>query len=133
VPLARAHEIYRDAIAQVSGLARAARGPVMSTSPGKVCVDGILDLGDRRAFVLRYLQARDAGLVGRPFLAAYDPLRPFVSPSCDRWSGQRKPYRACRPRSWGGEHDSARPAGADRGVNRPSTSISWMLRIAAGS
>jgi KamA family protein len=72
VPLARAAEIYRDATAHVSGLARAARGPVMSAHPGKVVVDGTLQVGDRRYFSLRLLQARNPDWCGRPFLAEFD-------------------------------------------------------------
>lgn len=72
VPLARAYEIYRDAFAQVPGLARTARGPVASASPGKICIDGIVELAGERVFALRYLQARDPALVGRPFFAQFD-------------------------------------------------------------
>src|SRR5580700_11394185 len=39
VPLYRAHEIFRDAYASVSGLCRTVRGPSMSATPGKVCID----------------------------------------------------------------------------------------------
>jgi hypothetical protein len=73
VPLARAYEIYRDAYSRVSGLARTVRGPVMSATPGKVCVDGVAELAGERVFVLRMLQARDPALVGRPFFAGFDP------------------------------------------------------------
>ncbi len=72
VPLARGHRIFRDAYAQVSGLARTVRGPTMSATPGKVCVDGVADVAGERVFVLRMLQARDPDLVGRPFFARYD-------------------------------------------------------------
>ncbi len=44
VPLARAHEIFRDAYAGVSGLCRTVRGPSMSATPGKVCVDGVAEV-----------------------------------------------------------------------------------------
>jgi KamA family protein len=73
VPLAEAYTLYRDAYASVSGLCRTVRGPVMSATPGKVCVDGVTTVGDERVFVLRMLQARDPDLVGRPFFAQYDP------------------------------------------------------------
>jgi len=72
VPLARAWAIYREAIAQVSGLARTARGPSMSTGPGKVEVQGVADVHGERVFVLRFIQARDPDWVQRPFFAAYD-------------------------------------------------------------
>lgn len=73
VPLARAYDIYRDAFAGVSGLARTVRGPVMSAMPGKVCVDGVVEIHGERVFALRMLQARDPALVGHPFFATYDP------------------------------------------------------------
>ncbi|MFO7893027.1 MAG: hypothetical protein R6U63_04770, partial [Longimicrobiales bacterium] len=73
IPLVRAHDIFRDAYARVSGLARSVRGPVMSATPGKVRVLGVRDEGGRRAFILDFLQARDPDLVRRPFLARYNP------------------------------------------------------------
>jgi KamA family protein len=73
VPLARAYEIYRDAFASVSGLARTVRGPVMSATPGKVCVDGIAEIAGEQVFVLRMLQSRVPAQAGRPFFADYDP------------------------------------------------------------
>lgn len=84
VPLARAYDIYRDAYRQVSGLARTVRGPSMSATPGKVCVDGVVDLpaadgGTQRAFVLHFIQARDPELVGRPFFAAYDETATWLT------------------------------------------------------
>ncbi|NUW38379.1 lysine 2,3-aminomutase [Nonomuraea sp. SMC257] len=73
VPLARAHEVFRDAYASVSGLCRTVRGPSMSATPGKVCVDGVTEIAGQRVFVLHLIQARDPSLVGRPFFAHYDP------------------------------------------------------------
>ncbi|WAS91051.1 KamA family radical SAM protein [Nannocystis punicea] len=72
VPLARALAIYADAQRQVSGLARTARGPSMSATPGKVVVDGVLESGGTMHFSLRFLQGRDPAWVGRTFLAEYD-------------------------------------------------------------
>ncbi|MCT6777196.1 KamA family radical SAM protein [Streptomyces rubiginosohelvolus] len=72
LPLARALEIYTEAISGVSGLARTARGPVMSAGPGKVMIHGAADVGGERAFVLSFLQARRPDWVGRPFFAAWD-------------------------------------------------------------
>ncbi|MFJ8596326.1 KamA family radical SAM protein [Streptomyces sp. NPDC093598] len=72
VPLTRALQIYTDAIRSVSGLARTARGPVMSAAPGKVLVDGVVTVGGSEVFSLRMLQARDARLVGRQFFAHHD-------------------------------------------------------------
>ena len=73
VPLARALDIFNEAQATVSGLARTARGPVMSATPGKVLIDGVADVGDARVFVLKFLQARDPQWVGRTFFARFDP------------------------------------------------------------
>jgi KamA family protein len=73
VPLARAAEIFRDAYSSVSGLARTVRGPSMSATPGKVCVDGVAEVAGQRVFVLHMIQARDPSLVGRPFFAQFDP------------------------------------------------------------
>jgi hypothetical protein len=85
VPLVRAVEIYRDAITRVSGLARTARGPSMSASPGKVVIDGIARIGWQDVFVMRFLQARNPDWVGRPFFAPadskatwFDQLRPLA-------------------------------------------------------
>ncbi|MCZ6603311.1 MAG: lysine 2,3-aminomutase, partial [Planctomycetota bacterium] len=69
VPLARAYRIFRDAYVQVTGLARTVRGPVMSTSPGKVRVIGITEIRGEQVFVLEFLRARDPDWVGRPFFA----------------------------------------------------------------
>ncbi|RCX32797.1 L-lysine 2,3-aminomutase [Thioalbus denitrificans] len=72
VPLARTWEIYRDAMQQVSGLARTARGPSMSAGPGKVEVQGVTEVAGEKVFVLRFIQARNADWVQRPFFAHYD-------------------------------------------------------------
>jgi L-lysine 2,3-aminomutase len=79
VPLARGHEIFRDAYAQVSGLCRTVRGPSMSATPGKVCVDGVAEVGGQQVFVLHLIQARQPELVGRPFFAHYDPSAKWLS------------------------------------------------------
>jgi KamA family protein len=72
VPLARAWEIYRQAIQQVSGLARTVRGPSMSAGPGKVEVQGVTEVAGERAFVLRFIQGRDPDWVQQPFFARFD-------------------------------------------------------------
>ena len=79
VPLARAYEIYRDAYSSVSGLCRTVRGPSMSATPGKVCVDGIVELAGQKVFALHMIQARDPSLVGRPFFARFDPAAVWLS------------------------------------------------------
>jgi len=73
VPLARGYEIFREAYQGVSGLGRKVRGPSMSATPGKVCVDGIAEVAGQKVFVLHMIQARDPDLVGRPFFARFDP------------------------------------------------------------
>ncbi|MGE4659009.1 MAG: lysine 2,3-aminomutase [Gammaproteobacteria bacterium] len=72
VPLARGWEIYRDAIKKVSGLGRTARGPSMSTSPGKIEVQGITEIKGEKVFVLRFIQGRNPDWIQRPFFAQYD-------------------------------------------------------------
>ncbi|WP_127477586.1 KamA family radical SAM protein [Sulfurivermis fontis] len=72
VPLVRAWEIYRDAIQQVSGVARTARGPSMSAGPGKVEVQGVAEVGGEKVFVLRFIQGRNPDWVQRPFFAQFD-------------------------------------------------------------
>lgn len=79
VPLARAYEIFRDAYSSVSGLCRTVRGPSMSATPGKVCVDGVTEIAGERYFVLHLIQARDPSLVGRPFFAHYDPAAVWLT------------------------------------------------------
>ncbi len=72
VPLARAWEIYREAVQRVSGLGRTARGPSMSAGPGKVEVQGVAEIGGEKVFVLRFVQGRNPEWVQRPFFARYD-------------------------------------------------------------
>ncbi len=79
VPLARAVEIFRDAYSSVSGLCRTVRGPSMSATPGKVCVDGVAEIAGRKVFALHMIQSRDPSLVGRPFFAEYDPDAVWLS------------------------------------------------------
>jgi KamA family protein len=79
VPLARAHEVFRDAYASVSGLCRTVRGPSMSATPGKVGVDGVVEIDGQKVFALHLIQARDPRLVGRPFFAHFDPGAVWLS------------------------------------------------------
>jgi len=83
VPLARALEIYETAFREVSGLARTARGPVMSAMPGKVLIDGVTNIAGERVFVLKLIQARDPSWANRPFFARFDPNA--------RWLHELKP------------------------------------------
>ncbi len=79
VPLARAADIFRDAYSSVSGLCRTVRGPSMSATPGKVCIDGVVEIAGQKAFVLHMIQSRDPALVGRPFFAEYDPTAVWLT------------------------------------------------------
>ena len=79
VPLARAYEVYRQAIQQVSGLARTARGPSMSAGPGKVEIQGVMELQGEKVFMLRFIQGRNPDWVQRPFFAKYDPKATWLN------------------------------------------------------
>lgn len=71
VSLDRAVELFQAAYRSLPGLARTVRGPSMSTTPGKVLIDGVAEAPDGRYLQLRMVQARDAALVGRPFRARF--------------------------------------------------------------
>lgn len=79
VPLVRAWEIYREAMQRVSGLARTARGPSMSASPGKVEIQGVAEIAGEKVFVLRFIQARNPDWVQRPFFARYDATATWLN------------------------------------------------------
>ena len=72
VPLVEAYNIFRDAYRQVSGLARTVRGPVMSTTPGKIQVLGVSYVHGEPVINLIMLQGRDPDWVLKPFYAQYD-------------------------------------------------------------
>jgi KamA family protein len=72
VPLAKAWLIYRDAMQQISGLGRTARGPSMSAGPGKIEVQGVTEVQGEKVLVLRFIQGRNRDWVQRPFFARYD-------------------------------------------------------------
>ena len=79
VPLACGYGIFREAYQSVSGLGRTVRGPSMSATPGKLCVDGITEVAGEKVFVLHMIQARDPDLVGKPFFARYNPDATWLS------------------------------------------------------
>ena len=72
ISLVKAHEIFRKAYNQVSGLGRTVRGPSMSATPGKVQVDGIAKINGKKVIVLKFLQGRNPDWVSKPFFAEYD-------------------------------------------------------------
>jgi len=79
LPLARAYEIFQSAYSSVSGLARTVRGPSMSAFPGKVVVDGIVEIAGEKVFALQFLQARKPEWVRRPFYAKFDPKATWLN------------------------------------------------------
>ena len=78
VPLIEAWQIYRDAISQVSGLARTARGPSMSAAPGKIAISGVTEINGEKVIVLTMLQAKNPKLVDIPFFAKYDDKAQWI-------------------------------------------------------
>ena len=107
LPLARAYDIFQQAYRTVSGLARTVRGPSMSAFPGKVLVDGIVDLAGE-VFALQFLQARNPDWVRRPFYARFDPLATWLDElqpafgekrfsSSRTASPRRRRFPLCRP------------------------------------
>ncbi|MFO8151858.1 KamA family radical SAM protein [Thioalkalivibrio sp.] len=89
VPLARAWQIYREALQSVSGLARTARGPSMSAGPGKVEVQGVTEIHGERVFVLRFVQGRNPDWVQRPFFARFDPEATWLDQLRPAFGGER--------------------------------------------
>jgi len=56
----------------VSGLSRTVRGPSMSAFPGKILIDGVVEIAGEKLFALQFLQARNPDWVRRPFYAKFD-------------------------------------------------------------
>jgi L-lysine 2,3-aminomutase len=116
VPLTQALSIFREAYAQVSGLARTVRGPSMSATPGKVVIDGEAEIHGERVFALRLLQARDPAWLGRPFFARFDPratwldeLRPAFGERSFFYEDElRRMIEEQSPRPWLDEQPSRR-------------------------
>ncbi|OUR86955.1 lysine 2,3-aminomutase [Gammaproteobacteria bacterium 42_54_T18] len=79
VPLVKAWEIYREAMRQVSGISRTARGPSMSCDPGKVEIQGITEINGEKVFALRFIQGRDYDWVQRPFFAKYSETATWLN------------------------------------------------------
>ncbi|HEV7762152.1 MAG TPA: hypothetical protein VGO78_24250 [Acidimicrobiales bacterium] len=79
VPLADAVAAFTTAYGRVGGLARTVRGPVMSTTLGKLQVSRRPDAGDGGPFALTFLRARDPAHQGTTLLAQPDPTATWVS------------------------------------------------------
>jgi hypothetical protein len=72
ISLVKAYETFNKAYRQVSGLSRTVRGPSMSATPGKVLVDGVVKINEKKVITLRFIQGRNPDWVGKPFFAEYD-------------------------------------------------------------
>jgi KamA family protein len=134
VPLSRALQIFNDAYGQVSGLGRTVRGPSMSALPGKILVDGVLELEGEKLFVLKFLQARDPSWVGQVFLAKYDPDATWVTQLEPAFGGKEFFYEkglremmASAPSSWlpseAGRSGERGPVRLRRGVAAPPDEV----------
>jgi KamA family protein len=93
VTLAHAHDVFRDAYKNVSGLCRTVRGPSMSATPGKVCVDGVAEVAGEKVFVLHFIQCRDPELVNKPFFAKYDPEAVWLTDLKPAFGADRFPFQ----------------------------------------
>ena len=56
----------------------------MSAIPGKIVIDGVIKIEDKKYFVLNFLQARNPDWIKQPFLAEYDET--------STWLFQLNPY-----------------------------------------
>lgn len=92
VTLERAYEVFRDAYKNTSGLSRTVRGPSMSATPGKVCVDGITEIAGEKVFVLHFIQCRDPEFVNKPFFARYDPKAVWITDLKPAFGAERFPF-----------------------------------------
>ena len=94
VPLGEAFQIFTEAYQKVSGLARTVRGPSMSSTPGKVLIDGIAEVQGKKVYVLKFIQGRNPDWVNQVFFADYDPAARWLDdlkPAfCDRWWWQEE-------------------------------------------
>ena len=89
VPLARALEVYQTAYQSVSGLARTARGPSMSTAPGKVQVQGVMEVNNEKVFLLNFLQGREHTWTQQPFFAKFDARATWLDDLKPAFGAQR--------------------------------------------
>jgi KamA family protein len=71
ISLAEALKIYKEAQSKVTGLAKTARGPVMSSTRGKVQVIGTVTQNDVKYFLLKLIRAKNQELEDQIFMAEY--------------------------------------------------------------
>lgn len=69
VSLSQALSVYQGARKQLSGLSHTARGPSMSSGPGKVCILGREIISGEDVFILKFLQGRNNEWCDRVFFA----------------------------------------------------------------
>lgn len=72
LPLEKALHIYQKACAGLSGLAKTARGPVMSAFHGKIEISGQAEVAGEKVFVLKFLQSRNPEWLYKPFFARFN-------------------------------------------------------------
>lgn len=72
VPLIRALDVYQKAYQKVSGIARTARGPIMSADPGKIQILGVTKTNRKKVFVLTFIQGRNPNWVGKVFFSKHN-------------------------------------------------------------
>ncbi len=79
VSLIDAWKIFKGAYSQVSGIARTVKGPSMSADPGKVMMNGVVEINGEKHMMLTFLQGRNPEWVYRPFFAKYDEKAIWLS------------------------------------------------------
>ncbi len=72
IPLIEAYTIFKKAFQQVSGLGRTVRGPIMSALHGKIEVNGVTEINNKKYISMSFIQARVSDSVKKPFFAEYD-------------------------------------------------------------
>jgi lysine 2,3-aminomutase len=87
VPIADIDKVFSLVFRSVSSLSRPSRYITMTTSAGKISILGLTEVGGRKAFVLKFNEARNMEWMDRVFLAQYDEttnrvdlLTPFDTP-----------------------------------------------------
>jgi KamA family protein len=67
LPLINVWDIYRQAFQELPGLTRAVRGPCLSTTEGKIEIQGVVNINGQPNFCMRYIQARNTDYLLKPF------------------------------------------------------------------
>lgn len=78
LPLVKALKIFNNATNQISGLSKTARGPVMSSFPGKVHILGCSVINNQKVLVLKFIQARNPTWIGKIFYAKYNAFATWL-------------------------------------------------------